>query len=317
MRKVRGLAGAGKGVLSFFISLWLLSFAVFFMARLAPGDPLVSYYGERAQKLTDEEREAAMERLGLTGPLLAQYVRWAKNALQGDFGISFKYRRSVTEVIGERIGNTLLLGGVGYVLIFGLAVFVGIWCALRADSLPDRALCRIGTAVSAVPEFWLALVLILIFAVELRVLPASGAYTVGDGSLPDIAAHLILPLAVVVPGHLWYYAFMIRNMLLEELAKDYVLLAKARGLGSFRILFGHCMRNVLPGYLSIMAMSVPHILGGTYIVETVFSWPGIGTLAYESARYQDYNLLMVLTLLSGAVVMVCGRLARLVSDAAV
>ena len=304
----------GRKLLSILVSLWLLSFAVFFVARLAPGDPLVSYYGERAERMTAEEREMARERLLLTGSPVKQYVRWMKNALRGDFGISFKYKRSVPEVIAERLGNTLVLGGCGFVLIFGLAVLIGMLCALFADSRTDRFLCRLGTILSAVPEFWVALVLILIFAVKLRVLPASGAYTIGIESFADRVRHLILPLTVVVSGHLWYYAYMVRNMLLDEMTKDYVLLAKSKGLGINRILFCHCMRNVLPGYLSIMAVSVPHILGGTYIVENVFSYPGIGTLCYESARYQDYNLLMVLAMLTGAVVIVCNLFAQMITD---
>lgn len=299
-----------KKALSFLASLWVLSLLVFFIARLAPGDPLVSYFGERAQRMSADERAWARERLGLDAPIAVQYVRWVQKAVCLDFGISYKYKRDVLEVIGERIGNTLLLGGVGFVLIFAFAAALGIFCARREDRLPDKLLCRLGTAVSAIPEFWFSLVLILIFSVWLRALPSSGAYTAGDKGLLDRARHLILPLAVVVLGHLWYYAYMVRNMLLEELAKDYVLLAKSKGLGMRRIVLVHCMRGVLPGYLSMAAISVPHIMGGTYIVETVFSYPGIGTLAYESARYQDYNLLMVLCLLSGAVVIFCNMLAQ-------
>lgn len=304
----------GKTVLSFLVSLVFLSFIVFFLSRLAPGDPLVSYYGDRAERMSMEERAWAKERLGLDQPIRTQYVRWAANALRGDFGISYKYKRDVLAVIGERIGNTLLLGGVGFVLIFVSAVMLGTFCAWREGGWPDRLLCRFGTALSCIPEFWLSLVMILIFAVELRMLPSSGAFTAGDGGFLDRARHLILPLTVVVLGHLWYYAYMIRNMLSDELTKEYVLLAKSKGLGKRYILFRHCMRGVLPGYLSIMAISVPHILGGTYIVETVFSYPGIGTLAYESARYRDYNLLMVLCMLSGAVVIFCNMAARAITD---
>ena len=113
---------------------------------------------------------------------------------------------------------------------------------------------------------------------------------------------------------MWYYAYMIRNRLLEELRSDYVLLAKSKGLRRRDVLLRHCLRSILPGYLSLMAISVPHILGGTYIVETVFSYPGIGTLSYESARYQDYNLLMLLCILSGSVVILSNMLAQIISE---
>ena len=169
--------------------------------------------------------------------------------------------------------------------------------------------------ISVFPEFWLSLLLILIFAVELRVLPSSGAYSIGKSNdIGDRLRHLILPMVIVVVNHLWYYAYMIRNKLLEEVRADYVLLAKSKGLGKRSILFGHCLRNILPSYLSIMAISVPHVLGGTYIIETVFSYPGIGTLSYESARYKDYNLLMVLCILSGIIVILCNMLAQAMNE---
>ncbi len=299
-----------KKLLTFLLSLLILSAAVFWIARLAPGDPLASYYGERAERLTPEQRAQAEARLGLDRPIAAQYVRWLKNALRGDFGLSLKYKTGVLEVIRGRAANTLILGGTGFALIFSLALGLGLLCARFEDRLPDRILCRVGTVVSCVPEFWLSLLLILIFAVYLRLLPSSGAYDAAGG---DRARHLILPLAVVVTGHLWYYAYMVRNMLLEQTRADYVLLARSVGLSRRRVLTGRCLRNILPAYLSLMAISVPHIMGGTYIVETVFSYPGIGTLSYESARYQDYDLLMAVCLLSGAVVILCSMAAQALS----
>ena len=200
-------------------------------------------------------------------------------------------------------------------LIFVLALLLGIWCAWNEERLIDRAICKIGTVTSCIPEFWLSLVLILIFAVKLKALPSSGAYTIGkENDLGDRILHLILPMTVVVLGHLWYYAYLIRNKLLEEVRTDYVLLAKSKGVTGKSVMIRHCVRNIIPTYLSIMAISVPHILGGTYIIETVFSYPGIGTLSYESARYQDYNLLMVICLLSGAVVILCNMIAQTINE---
>lgn len=299
---------------SLLLSLLVLSAAVFWIARLAPGDPLVSYYGQRAERMTPEQRAREEARLGLDAPIHVQYVRWLGNALHGDLGVSFKYKRDVVDVIRGRVGNTLLLGGVGFALIFSMALGLGLLCA-RFEGRPlDKILCKLGTLSSCIPEFWLSLLLILIFSVYLRVLPSSGAWSVDGGGAADRLRHLILPMTVVVTGHLWYYAYMIRNRLLEEVRADYVLLARSTGLGRRRVLLRHCLRNALPSYLSIMAISVPHIMGGTYVVETVFSYPGIGTLCYESARYQDYDLLMVLCLLSGAVVIVCNMLAQAINE---
>lgn len=305
----------GKKLLGVLLSVLILSAAVFCVSRLAPGDPLISYYGERAERLTPGERARVEEALGLHGSLHTQYLRWLQNALRGEFGISYKYKTGVLEVIRGRIGNTALLGGGAFVLIFALAFALGILCARHEGRLLDRLLCRVGTAVSCIPEFWLSLVLLLVFSVWLRWLPSSGAYTIGrENDMLDRIWHLILPMAIAVLGHLWYYAFMIRNQLLTELRAEYVLLARAKGLGDTRVLLRHCLRNILPSVFSLMAISVPHILGGTYIIETVFSYPGIGTLVYESARYQDYNLLMVLSLFTGIVVILSGLLAQLASE---
>lgn len=302
-------------VLFFLGSVFVLSVLVFYVSRLAPGDPLVSYYGERAEKMSAEEREWAENKLGLKDSIHVQYIRWLQNAFRGEFGISYKYKMDVTEVIGGRIGNTLILGGIGFVLIFVLALALGVLCAWQEDKPADRMICKIGTITSCIPEFWLSLAMILIFAAALRWLPSSGAYSIGnENNLADRVRHLILPLSVVVISHLWYYAYMIRNKLLEEVRAEYVLLARMKGLCKRQVLFGHCLRNVMPAYFSLMALSVPHVLGGTYIVETVFSYPGIGTLTYESARYQDYNLLMLLSLLTGMIVISCSMLARTVSE---
>lgn len=301
-------------VIKFVLSIFLLSVLVFTLSRLAPGDPLYAYYGDRVEKMSMEEQETARERLGLQESIPVQYVRWIKGAVRGDFGISYQYKRDVKEVIAGRLGNTLLLGGLGFIIIFVLALFLGLFCARREDQRADRVVCGIGTLTSCIPDFWLSLLLILVFSVWLRWLPSSGAYSVGaEDSLADRGRHLILPLTVVVLGHLWYYAYLVRNRLLEETRADYVLLARMKGLSGKQVLYRHCLRNALPSYLSMMAIAFPHILGGTYVAETVFSYPGIGTLAYESARYQDYNLLMVVSLLTGSMVILGNLAAKLLN----
>lgn len=267
------------------------------------------------EKMTPEERAWAEEKLGLKDPISVQYIRWAGNALHGDFGISYKYKMDVTRVIEGRIGNTLVLGGIGFLLIFTLALLLGILCAWKEDTWLDRIICKVGTITGCIPEFWLSLLLILVFSMQLKWLPSSGAYSVGkQADFSDRVCHLILPMTVVVLSHLWYYAYMIRNKILDEVREEYVLLARAKGLKRKTVLFRHCLRNTIPSYLGIMAISVPHVLGGTYIVETVFSYPGIGTLAYESARYKDYNLLMLLCLMSGIVVILCNMAAQIINE---
>ncbi len=304
-----------KKCAAFALSVLILSVIVFFAAHLAPTDPLQAYYGDRTEKMSTQEKEQAREKLGLNQSLAVQYVRWLQNALKGDFGISYKYKQSVAQVIGKRIGNTLILGGGGFLLILFGSIFLGLACAWRENSLFDRLTCTIGTVISSIPEFWLSLVLILIFSVRLGWLPSSGAYCVGkSGDIPDRMQHLILPMIVVTLGHLWYYAYLIRNEVLEEARADYVLLCRSEGLGKGKILLRHCLHNALPAFISLMAISVPHILGGTYIVETVFSYPGIGALSYEAAQQSDYNMLMVLAMLTGIVVIFCGFLGQMINE---
>lgn len=305
----------GKKFLVFLLSVLILSAVVFYVSRLAPGDPLVSYYGERTEKMSPQEREWAMNKLGLNEPIHVQYVKWLEQAFHGNFGISFKYKQDVLQVISGRIVNTLLLGGIGFLFIFAGSLLLGILCAWNEDGWVDRILCKIGTISSCIPEFWLSIVLILIFAVTLRILPSSGAYSTGKADdVGDRILHLIMPLIIVTLEHLWYYAYMIRNKILEEVRADYVLLAKSKGVTKQTILFKHCLRNVLPAYLSIMAIAVPHVLGGTFVVESVFSYPGIGALSYESARYHDYNLLMLLCIMSGVLVIFCNMLSQIINE---
>lgn len=227
----RTAVNAVRRALSFVLALFLLPVAVFYLSRLSPGDPLRSYYGEGAERLSAVERAEALDWLGLDRPIYGNTACvWLKNALHGDFGVSFPYKREVLSVIGGVYGNTLLLGLTVYLLTFGLA----------------------------------------------------------------------LPLAVLVLSHLWYCAYLIRNRLLDEARQDYVLLCRAEGLSRRRVAFTECLRNVLPSYFGLMAVSIPHILGGTYIMEKVFSYPGLGTLCFESAKYHDDNMLMVLCLMTGA-----------------
>ena len=150
-----------KKIAAFFISIWVLSAIVFFLSRITPIDPLQSYYGGRVEKMSEEQKDSARERLGLNDPIPVQYVRWLKLALSGDFGISYKYKQDVTIVIKERIQNTLILGVLSYVILFIGALLLGLLCAWNENKFADRLIVRIGTITSCIPEFWMALILIL------------------------------------------------------------------------------------------------------------------------------------------------------------
>lgn len=310
------MASLARKTLVFIAMMFLLSLIVFYVSRLTPGDPLQSFYGDAMQSMTTTELDAARERLGLNGPIWMQYAKWIGNVMQGDFGISLKYKRPVPRCRFLRLSAIRSCS----------AASPTRWSLCSPSRLPSSApgsrtlswigfVCRIGTVAFYVPAFWMGVVLVLVFSVNLKLLPSSGAYGIGkSGDLTDRLRHLVLPLIVMVASHLWYYAYMIRNKLLDEIRRDYVLLARAKGLGRTRVLLSHCLRNVLPTIVSIMAISIPHVLSGTYVAESVFNYPGIGLLAVSSAKYHDYNLLMLMVLITGAMVMLSSLVAQAVNE---
>lgn len=295
--------------------LFILAVIVFYVSRLTPGDPLQSFYGDAVQSMTQEQLDTARDRLGLNAPVYVQFIKWIENACQGNFGISLRYKRPVLDVVRPLLGNTLILGVVSYFFVFALAIGLALVCARYEEKWIDRVICKIGTIAYYTPAFWLGVVLVLIFSINLHWLPASGAYDYGKSKdWLNWAKHLILPVTIMIASHFWYYAYMIRNKLLDELRKDYVLLARAKGMGKMSVLTKHCLRNVIPTIINIMAVSVPHIISGTYVAETVFNYPGIGLMAVSSAKYHDYNLLMIIVLITGFLVVVSSFVAQFINE---
>lgn len=309
------MKGLIKKIIQFTGVMFLLSIIVFYMSRLAPGDPLRSYYGESVERMSIIEKQAAIEKLGLDEPIYIQYKKWFANAVKGDFGISFKYKQKVLVVIKEVYVNTIILGGTGYVITFILALVIGIFCSIHEDKIIDKIICKLGAITNCIPSFWISLIFILIFSINIGILPTSGAYSIGqENNISSRILHLILPLSVLVLSHIWYYAYMIRNKLLEEIREDYISLCKTKGLHSKTILYKHCIKNIMPTVISMMAISIPHILSGTYIIEKVFSYPGLGTLSFESAKYHDYNMLLVLSLITGTLVVIGNMISQLINN---
>lgn len=295
--------------------LIILSMLVFTLAQLCPGDPLRSWYGDGVDRMSQAEKDLARENLGLNDSLVSQYWRWAANILEGNLGISFQYKQPVETVIGKMWGNSLVLCGLSLVLTFALAILLGVFCVLNEGKRIDKTICQVGMVSSNIPSFFLALLFIYIFAVVMGIFPVGGAYSYGaEGSFSDRAWHLVLPVSVLVMEHLWYYAYMIRNMLLEETRKDYVMMNKAKGMSRGQILWKSCMKNVMPGIVVSAASSIPHLIGGTYIIESVFAYPGLGSLSFQAAMYKDYNMLMALCLITAFVTVVFHMLAQVLSQ---
>ena len=279
------------------LTILVLSILVFLVSRLAPGDPLRAYYGESVEKMSVQQLDHARERLGLNDSLPVQYIRWAADALHGDFGISYIYK--------------LLLAGVSFLLIFVLGLLLAIFCVRHEGRAVDRMICKIGVAANSIPEFFVALILILLFSVTLGILPQSGAHALGGG---ETLRHLVLPVSAIVISHLWYCAYLMRNKLSDEVRKEYILLCKVKGLTQNQIIYRHCLRNIMPAVVSIMAIFLPHLLGGAYVVEMVFSYPGLGELGVESAQYHDYNMLMLISLITGAAVVLANMIAQVINE---
>ena len=311
------LGDSAKKIALLIIFLFILSVLVFLLARLAPGDPLHSYFGDAADRMTAAQKAAAMDKMGLNDSVIKQYIVWITNFFQGNLGISYQYKQPVVNIIGNLWINTLVLGGLSYILTFVFAIFVGVFCAVRQNSIIDNIIRKVGTASSTIPSFFDALIFILIFSVTLKLLPMGGAYEPGgESDTVGRVVHLILPLSVMILSHLWYYAYMIRNKMIEELRMDYVLLLKVKGVSRRIIIWKHCFRNILPSLIAIMTVSIPHIIGGTYVVETVFSYPGLGKLSFESAVYHDYNMLSALCLITGTLVLISNMIGEEFSELA-
>ncbi len=304
-----------KKFIELLITLFMLSIVVFVMSRMAPGDPHRAYFGEAVERMTPEQLEIARKSLGLEASMVVQYKEWLINALQGNFGVSYKYRQDAFSVIQNVFLNTFFLIGFSFGLILIFSCLLALFCVRNEGTRIERVINKIGIATGSIPVFFVALVLILVFSVELQLLPSSGAYTYSSkGAFYERIPYLILPVMSIVLTHLWYCTHMIKSKLSDEVRKEYVLLCKAKGLSEMHILVFHCMKNIMPAIVSIMAIFLPHLIGSTYIVEMVFSYPGLGRLGFESALYHDYNMLMLVSLLTGFIVIICSMLAQVIHE---
>lgn len=297
-----------------FLSLLVLSCLVFVLLKAVPGDELQAWYGAAADNLTLHEQEALREQLGLNAPWYQQYGHWLWQVIHLDLGLSLAYKQPLNTLLPPLIYNTVLLGGISCLTIFTLVLLLALLCARFEGQFIDKALCSLGTLFFFTPAFWLAVLLILLLSVNLGYLPSSGAYDPGmQQSIGNRLYHLILPVTVLTLSHMWYYAALLRGRLLNELRADYILQAKASGLSSCGILM-QALRALIPYSLHLMAIALPHILGGTYVIEAVFNYPGLGRLLVASARNHDYTVLLATVLFTGTLAIGAGLMAKLVSS---
>ena len=288
-----------KKFLSMLITLWGITIISFFLIHLAPGGPL-SPMTEFNPRITPEYREKLVKMYGLDRPLYEQYLKWLKGVLTLDFGKSFSIdERPVWDKIKERLPITLLINGLSLVLILLIAVPLGVYSALKSGSLPERVLTFLSFVGYAMPSFWFALLLMMLFGVKLHLLPISGLHsTIGYEEMStlqkiwDWTKHLICPLLVATFGGIAGISRYVRNSVYEVLYSDFVLFARAKGLSERRVLFKHALRNALLPLITILGLSLPGLIGGSVIFETIFGIPGLGQLMWQSVMARDYPVIM-------------------------
>lgn len=281
---------------------------IFGIIQAAPGGPEAALL-ESGRFIDPAVIESYRERLGVDQPVPVQYVRWLGAAVQGDLGVSFSSTRPVAEMIRERLPATLELMGVSFLLAAVVAIALGIFSAVRQYSAFDHLATGFSFLGIAMPVFWFALILQMVFGVWLGWLPVAGTHTVGDTSVADHLAHLALPALVLSVRYIAGWSRYLRSSLLAVLRADYVRTARAKGLPERVVIGVHAVRNALIPLVSIMALNLAGMFSGAVITETIFAWPGIGRMFVQAMFSRDYPLLMGILLLGSVMVIVFNLVA--------
>ncbi len=286
----------------------------FAMVHLAPGDPMDMYMEQRFQRDVDPQvLELLRKKYGLDQPLPVQYVKWVGNIARGDFGESFRYRRPVASLIAERVPYTLQLAVLALFFDALIGIALGIISAVRQYSRTDRTITVGSLVMYSIPGFWLALMLVLVFSVNLRWFPTSQTRSLdyellsAGGKLVDRLWHLALPVFVLGVASAAGTARFMRNKLLDVLSEEYVVGARARGLSERAVILHHALRNALIPVVTIYGLALPFLLGGAVLIEKVFAWPGMGLLAVEAIGARDYPVILATSMIA-AVLVVLGNL---------
>ncbi len=274
-----------------------ISFIMFVVMHFAPGDPASIRYGLNPE-VSGSARANFSRMYDLDRPVLTQYALWMRRFLSLDFGRSLTDDRPVTSKILARLPATILLQGVSLLVIFCVAIPIGIVSAVRRNSLFDRVMTILVFIGYAMPTFWLALLLILLFGFKLQWFPISGmspwytAYLDGFARFKDLIWHLVLPVAATAFGALAALSRYSRSSMIEAMGENYVLTARAKGLPEKRVIMAHVLRNALLPIVTIMGLTLPGLVSGSFIFETIFAWPGMGRLGYEAIMNYDYPVVM-------------------------
>lgn len=279
------------------VGITMIDYAIMCLA----GNPLEMLQGPRVSEAAVEAKKIA---LGLDKPFYVQYFIWLSQLLQGNMGYSVKSYQPVSEMIRSHLGPTLLLMGVSLLISMLISMPAGIYSAVHQYSKGDYTVVTLSFLGSSIPGFFLSLLLIYIFTVRLGWLPSSGMVTLGTGGgFADVAKHMVMPVFVLATSMAGSNIRYIRSAVLEILQQDYLRTARAKGIGRFKVIYKHALRNALVPVVTVIGMQIPILFGGAVIIEQVFSWPGLGLMTMSAITSRDYPVIMGVCLLSAVVVL--------------
>ncbi|MBE9558118.1 MAG: ABC transporter permease [Proteobacteria bacterium] len=290
------------------IVLLLVSFAVYGLIGLMPGDP-IDIMVQSDPDLTPADATRLKALYGLDRPIIERYGNWLSAAMQGDFGNSRVTKRPVMEMLWPRLGNSLLLLGISTLLALVIAIPIGVYAAARPYSLPDYLVNLSCFAGISVPPFWLALLMMILFSVTLGWLPAGGMGPVGDDSWAARLPYLVLPVLTLTIVSIGGYTRFMRASMLQTLRQDFIRTARAKGLGETRIVWGHALQSAIMPLVTVLGLSFGAVFSGALITEIMFAWAGIGRMIYDAILASDYNLALVGLLFATAMTLVGNLLA--------
>ena len=291
-----------------------ISVISFVIMQLAPGDP-ASLSAAMNQKIDPTYIEKLRQSYGLNDPLYLQYWHWLNHLVRLDFGTSFKDNRPVLSLILEHMPATLLLSGLSLVLLFLIGVPLGVAAAYYQGKLPDKLITGFIFFGFSMPDFWLAVMLMMLLGVTWGIMPVSGMASLGAEYLPwlprmaDLGWHLILPLFVTTFVGLASVSQYAKTSLLEVIRQDYIRTARAKGLSEARVIFHHALPNAMAPIVTLMGLSLPGLIGGSVIIESIFAWPGMGRLGYESMMDHNYPVVMGVGIISAFLTLLGNLLA--------
>lgn len=293
-----------RRVVQALVVLLAMSFIIYSLIGLMPGDPIDAMVASNPGA-TPEVVAHLRAIYGLDQPLLLRYWHWLMDALRGDFGFSRVHSQPVLEVLGPALWQTCQLILLSFTLAVILSFALGVIAALRPQGIVDGLVSLFAFAGISVPVFWLALMMILVFAVQLHWFPASGIATVGDGGLVDRLRHLVMPVLTLGLANTGGFTRFVRASMIETLRQDHVRTARAKGAGEGRVVLVHAFRNALIPVVTVMALNFGSLFGGALLTETMFAQPGMGKMIYDSILGNDYNLALTALLFATLVTLVC------------